>query len=253
MPLTRADKIQIDEYIQTGQIHKARRMLEDDDSPQAKKALEKLNLRYPPNATPSAAPDKPTPPPAAFAPTLTDLAPDVRKDEMEDVRQAIREKRYDDAEALLILSDHPDAEKLRGRLAQIRGKPMTAQKIKPPVNQASQTRRVILVALVVVLLGMCGLTYANLRRQSDEANRQLGMRYDIQDVCYEVFRDDYPDLSSDAFYDACRQEAESMIVSYRATVERCYDAWEDETIKEIECLADGGAKFDGIWLFSAAN
>lgn len=126
MPLTRADKIQIDEYIATGQYHNARRMLQESDDPQAKKALEKLNQKYPPTAT------RPTPPPAAVpvkakvapvlaSPTLTDLAPDMPRDEMTDVRLAIQERRYDDARALLILSSHPDADKMLERLSHLGG------------------------------------------------------------------------------------------------------------------------------------
>lgn len=128
MPLTRADKIQIDEYIQAGQYHNARRMLQESDDPQAKVALEKLNRKYPPESTPSMF--KPSPQPAAApvkvapvlaSPTLTDLAPDLPRDEMADVRLAIKERRYDDARALLVLSDHPDADKMLERLSHLGG------------------------------------------------------------------------------------------------------------------------------------
>jgi hypothetical protein len=130
MPLTRADKLQIDEYISTGQIHNARRMLQDNqDDPQAAKALEKFNQKYPPTATrpipmPAAIPVKAVPfksPPAFASPTLTDLAPDLPRDEMADVRLAIKERRYDDARALLVLSDHPDADKMLERLSHLGG------------------------------------------------------------------------------------------------------------------------------------
>lgn len=130
MPLTRADQIQIDEYIQTGQIHNARRMLqENQDDPRAVKALAKFNQKYPSNAThpvptpaarrPAAVPVKAAP---AFAsPTLTDLAPDIPSNEMTDIRLAIKESRFDDARAMLILSDHPDADKMLERLSHLGG------------------------------------------------------------------------------------------------------------------------------------
>lgn len=145
-PLTRADKIQIDEYIQAGQIHNARRMLQESDDPQAKAALEKLNRKYPPQAgfapdvinpasprltttprptpvssAPTPALTRPKSSPATFAPTMTDLAPDMPRDEMTDVRLAIKEKRYDDARGMLILSDHPDADKMLERLSHLGG------------------------------------------------------------------------------------------------------------------------------------
>jgi hypothetical protein len=128
MPLTRADRIQIDEYIQAGQIHNARRMLQESDDPKAAAALAKLNQQYPPTATRPVPPPAiaPTPvkakvPPVLASPTLTDLAPDMPHDEMTDVRLAIKERRYDDARSLLVLSSHPDADKMLERLSHLGG------------------------------------------------------------------------------------------------------------------------------------
>jgi hypothetical protein len=117
--LTRADKEQIDAYINSGQVHLARRMLEESDDPKAAQVLTKLNQKYPPSAAPSFTPPPPLARPAAPLKAQSP-APTAAADDMEDAKRAIREKRYDDAEALLILSDHPDAPKLLERLAIVR-------------------------------------------------------------------------------------------------------------------------------------
>lgn len=128
MPLNRADKEQIDAYIHSGQIHLARRMLQESDDPKAAKVLEKLDARYPAPSngafTASVTPSDPVSlksAPVFASPTLTDLAPDLPRDEMSDVRLAIKERRYDDARALLVLSDHPDADKMLERLSHLGG------------------------------------------------------------------------------------------------------------------------------------
>lgn len=159
MPLTRADKIQIDEYIQTGQIHNARRMLEDNrDDPQAAKALEKFNLKYPPTATrssPMPAAPRPVVPvkesPAFASPTLTDLAPDMPRDEMTDVRLAIKERRYDDARALLILSDHPDADKMLNRLSTLGGSSEKVKRVYDDSDKDFSGRLTITIFLLIFL------------------------------------------------------------------------------------------------------
>lgn len=119
--MTRADMEQVDQLIGAGNIGAARNLLRSLDDPRALKALEKLNRKYPPETASSPLPPlKPKSPPAT-APARVELPPALRLDEMEEIKEAIREKRYDDAEALLVLSDHPDAEKLRDRLTAIRG------------------------------------------------------------------------------------------------------------------------------------
>jgi hypothetical protein len=112
---------QVDQLIGAGNIGAARNLLRSLDDPRAVKALEKLNRKYPPETAAAPLPPlKPKSPPAT-APARVELPPALRQDEMEEIKEAIREKRYDDAEALLVLSDHPDAEKLRDRLTAIRG------------------------------------------------------------------------------------------------------------------------------------
>jgi hypothetical protein len=142
MPITAADKQQVDTYMKTKQPHLARRLLEDHlrNDPfdeVAKKALAKVIQNTPSDFKPSSPPPPkdtafPSAPfstaPAAAKPKLkavpdpfanVDAVPP--SDDIAPIKQAILEKRYEDAEAMLILSDHPDAEKLRERLAAIRG------------------------------------------------------------------------------------------------------------------------------------
>jgi hypothetical protein len=107
---TQFDAIQI--MIKNHEFDKARMHLEALGGPKAQKWIDEINERHPPIKLSSL---------TASKSTREELPPELRLDEMDEIKEAIREKRYDDAEALLILSDHPEAEKLRHRLAAIRG------------------------------------------------------------------------------------------------------------------------------------
>jgi hypothetical protein len=52
-------------------------------------------------------------------PAPLEMPPELRMDEMEEIKLAIREKRFDDARAMLVISDHPDADKMMARLSQL--------------------------------------------------------------------------------------------------------------------------------------
>jgi hypothetical protein len=119
--MTKADMEQVTQLMDAGNIRAARNLLQSLDDPRALKALEKLNRLHPAVPAPALGTPKQKPPPARGDTTRTALPPELRLDEMDEIKEAIREKRYDDAEALLVLSDHPDAEKLRDRLSAIRG------------------------------------------------------------------------------------------------------------------------------------
>src|SRR5688572_13509963 len=110
--MTRDDVDALNTFVKAGRIDEARALLMRLDGEKAAAALKRLNDRYPLVAKTT----KPAPRPAN-----NDLPAELRLDEMDEIKQAIREKRYDDADALLVLSDHPEAAKLRERLAQIRG------------------------------------------------------------------------------------------------------------------------------------
>lgn len=155
MPLTRADREQVDAYIQNNQPHLARLILEDHLKVEpfdelARKALKKINARYP-AASPSIPPS--SPPPRASSPKPITAAPE---DEITEIKRAIREKRYDDAEALLVLSDHPEAEKIRVRLASIRG---GGEKVKRVYHEAQPdfTSKLVLTIVLLFLLFIPGL------------------------------------------------------------------------------------------------
>jgi hypothetical protein len=243
--MTRADMEQVDQLVGAGNIAAARYLLQSLDDPRAIKALEKLNRKYPPETVATPPPLlKPKSPPVS-SPARVDLPPELRLDEMEEIKEAIREKRYDDAEALLVLSDHPDAEKLRDRLTQIRGKPMHApKKAKKPLTTGAKVRRVVLVVLLVVV-GIMGITtYQNYKRDSDAFAKELNIELSMFRVCFDAFYDDHYDrLGSERFRAACDEEVEFMRTIYTETVERCVSIWGSETYKLTECLVDGGAKF----------
>ena len=98
--------------IKNHEFDKARMSLEVLGGAKAQKWIDEINERHLPIKLSPTRPAK----------TKRDeLPPELRLDEMDEIKEAIREKRYDDAEALLILSDHPEAEKLRNRLEAIRG------------------------------------------------------------------------------------------------------------------------------------
>lgn len=173
MPLTRADKEQIDTYIQTNQPHLARIVLEDHlkqepfDEP-ARKALGKINARYPlppalAKATASvkaAAPIKATAPtPAPIKPPRSEMPAALKldDDEIPTIKRALLEKRYDDAEALLIVSDHPDAERLRERLIQMRGGIGGGEKAKRDEPMPDFTGKLTLVIFLLIFLTLFGL------------------------------------------------------------------------------------------------
>lgn len=160
MPLTRADMEQIDAYIKAGDIRLARRMLEDNqDDPRAVKALVKFNQQHPPQSPPVHRPAPVMPPrvptaPVLASPTLTDLAPDLPRDEMADVRIAIKERRYDDARALLVLSDHPDADKMLERLSHLGG---GSEKVKRVYEDVDLTAKYQITLFLLIFLTVFGL------------------------------------------------------------------------------------------------
>ena len=98
--------------INNHEFDKARMYLEALGGAKAQKWIDDINERHPPIKVAQS---------VAYKSKNISLPPELRLDEMDEIKEAIREKRYDDAEALLILSDHPDAEKLRNRLQAIRG------------------------------------------------------------------------------------------------------------------------------------
>jgi hypothetical protein len=134
--MNQADIQQINDAIKNGNINAAKRLLREADDPRAAAMLDKLNKKYPTQHTGTLPPPKSTafPMTKASAPAPLPVKPKVKAapdrfanvdtipspDDMAPIKLAILEKRYDDAESLLILSDHPDAEKLRERLASVR-------------------------------------------------------------------------------------------------------------------------------------
>jgi hypothetical protein len=224
----------INAAVRAGNIDAARRILKTSDDPRAAAMLVKLNAKYPP-------------------------AP-LAADSLAEVKALIAQKKFDEAESLLWSSDVPEAAGLLKKIALVRsvqpqskGSDASASgvPIKPKEKPRSTTLRNVLLVAVVVVLCVCGAFYYDAKQRSDAAGLEIGMLFDIQDVCYEVYRDDMRHVSADAFYDACEQEAEAMIVFYRATAERCYKEWKDETFKEMECLVDGGASFGGTYMMIA--
>lgn len=169
MPLTQADKQQIDEYINSNQPHLARAVLEghlrqEPYDEKARKVLGKLNTRYPAASVPPTFEPIPTPKAKRTATNLTTQPPAraavsvPAADDMAPIKQAIVEKRFDDAEALLILSDHPDAEKLRERLALIRGSGGgTKMKRDEMPDMTGKLAVTILLLLTLTLFGLVAL------------------------------------------------------------------------------------------------
>lgn len=258
MPLTQADKIQIDEYVKNGQIHNARRMLEEDGSAQAMAVLEKLNKRYPPQANTgfdksvvSPAPRHAPPiaraalpvPPVVTKPNLVEMPSELRLDEMDEIKLAIREKRYDDADALLVLSDHPDAEKLRDRLSQIRGgsgasraKPHLPSMTIASLSTPSSIRRIAIGVLVVVVL-ILGLVVVQ------RLSRDSMIRSNLYDACMKLMMDNSNvpegfEKTPQEAKDACNESVPELYDRYGGAVSDCYDIYsrEEEQVLWLGCI-----------------
>jgi hypothetical protein len=245
MPFSRSDYDRITALIKGKKIDEAKRILREIKDPRAQVMLDRLLEKYPDSA-----------PARASGDPLTE------------VKSLIAQKRYNEAEELLWGIDNPEADVLLRKLKLVQGTQTPATKStgvspeiapvsgfqlkakeKPPSK--SNPLRTVLIIAVVGLLVVCGALFYNMQQVSQAAAREIGMQFDMQEVCYEVYRDDFSHIDSDSFYDACKEEAESIIIFYRATVERCYKEWEDETYKEIVCLADGGAEFSGTYIMIA--
>lgn len=114
MPMTRDDVDALNTFVKAGRIDEARALLESLGGEKAAASLKRLNDRYPPVIKAA------RPAPRAIS---NDLPPELRlddePDEMEQIKTAIREKRFDDARAMLVLNDHPDADKMLARLSQL--------------------------------------------------------------------------------------------------------------------------------------
>lgn len=179
MPLTNAEKQQVDEYLKSNRPNLARVMLQDylKDNPfdeSARKVLAKINKLHPPTSstpTPAFSMPAPSPTPAPARKLQSDVLPKITpkptpthaasdENDIEAIKQAIREKRYDDAEALLVLSDHPDADKLRDRLGAIRGGAGgSVEKVKHVYVQTDKdfTGRLSITIFLLIFLTLFGL------------------------------------------------------------------------------------------------
>lgn len=174
MPLTRADREQVDGYLQSHQPHLAKLILErhlkeEPFDETARKALNKINTRYPGSPTPpaaAAAAQTPPPRPTTPAPVVKpkkDLPPptsliDADENDIALIKQLIKEQQYDKADALLVLSDHPDAERLRERLAALRVSG-GGQKAKRAHDEAAPdlTGKLSLTIFLLIFLTLFGL------------------------------------------------------------------------------------------------
>lgn len=178
MPLTQADRQQIDGYIRPKsgdpRPNLARVMLEthlkqDPFDEEARKALAKINKLFPVTTTPppiSLPVAKPSPVskttsvavarPAAFLPDTPVSAP-AADSEIETIKAAIRERRYEEAESLLILSDHPEADKLRERLAAMRPVGVSREKAKREDELPDMTGKLSITVFLLIFLTLFGL------------------------------------------------------------------------------------------------
>lgn len=192
--LKKADIEQINEAVRGGNINAARRILRESDDPRAKDMLTKLNAKYPP---PPIAPDANRPivqkaddrlpwevddpkparvvsslkRPAAPSSSLAnppgqsvraELPPSLQTDldgEMGEIKQAIRDRRYDDARTMLIVSDHPDADKMLARLSQIDGGVSVPMKVKREYAETDKdfTGQLTITIFLLLFLGIFGL------------------------------------------------------------------------------------------------
>lgn len=226
MPFTKSQYEQVMALVKAGDIDTAARTLRSIDDPKARAMLDKLTARYP---------DGPASDPLAKAKAL------------------IAQKDYDAAETELMFSDAPGAEDLLRKLklvqsaAAVQTAKVAPGKAKPAPAKGHRGRNLALFTLAVVVIA-CGVIFAVLRQQGAAEGRELALMFKAQDLCHDVFWDDYWDkLSTDAFYNGCKEAARYFLQDYHATMQRCYDAWPDEDYKLKQCLIDGGAKFDEIW------
>ena len=184
MPLTKENMLKVNALVKEGRVDAARVLLESLDGDKAAAALVKLNAAYPPTPTPKKR-TAVTETPSAAAPI----------DEMEPIKTAIREKRFDDAEALLILSHHPEAEMLRQRLGQIRGTSRAAPpaKVKKPLSTAATIRRTVIVGLLIFVCIAAVSLYSDYKRRDEELAHKLKIEFALDDVCFEVYWEEYFD------------------------------------------------------------
>jgi hypothetical protein len=154
-------------FVKAGRIDEARALLMRFDGEKAQTALRRLNEKFPLVATKAA---RPAPRSAS-----SDMPPELRLDEMDEIKLAIQERRFADAQSMLVVSDHPDAEKMLARLAQITGTPASAAPVKQKANKSNRKR--LLYALLVVLLVLVVVVVmpmiADMNAQADAINRQI--------------------------------------------------------------------------------
>lgn len=238
-PMTRDDVDALNMFVKAGRIDRARALLESLDGEKAASALKRLNERYPPAA------------PKALSP---------KGDSITEAKRLIAARDYDAAEKLLWESDDPAAGELLRKLALVRSagaNPVPGQSpvpVKSKEKPKSHYVRNIFIACLLAVVVSCGTLLFVLNQQSAAFGRELSIGFALRRVCIEAFLDDYAGkLTTDQFYDGCTEEVESMTIQYRATVNRCYDAWSDETFKLMECLVDGGAKFSGVYMLTAGS
>jgi hypothetical protein len=153
-------------FVKAGRIDEARALLMRFDGEKARAALRRLNEKFPPVAKPAR--------PAPRSPG-SDMPPELRLDEMDEIKLAIQERRFADAQSMLVTSDHPDAEKMLARLAQITGTPAAAAPVKQKANKANRKRLLyaLLVVLAVLVVAVVLPMIADMNAQADAINRQI--------------------------------------------------------------------------------
>lgn len=213
--MTRGDVDALNMFVKAGRIDDARALLEGLEGEKAANALKRLNERYP-SAIKASQPVKPV---------RNELSPELRLDGMDEIKQAIREKRYADADALLVLSDHPDAEKLRTRLFQIRGSQGVAVALpaaRNPLDMGSTVRRVIIAFLVLAVIGVGGTLFV--LQQKEKAERPEKIYDQLFAVCWYLAGRNahYDTADKDILGQACDYTAQDFMRAHPSTAEYCY-------------------------------
>jgi hypothetical protein len=121
MTLTRTDLKEAALLLKAGKIDIVREILSGSDDPRAVAALAKLNARF---------------------------APEI-KDELAEIKQLIRQKRFAEAEAMLRASSHPKARHLLEKLAT-----KTASETLPTKPEEQPRKRSALTAMVARASGV---------------------------------------------------------------------------------------------------
>lgn len=260
MPFTKSDFEAVSALVKAGKIEQAKAKLIAAKDPRADVMLAKILEKYPDSPAVSS--------PSQKRSTASAPAANPSSDALTQVKSLIAQKRYDEAEELLWSINDPEADVLLRKLKAVQSAqpasspavpttaPVSGFQLKPkaketPRSTASSMARAVLVVLTVSLCGIAALMIANFQQQQAEINNEMSMKYALNRVCFEVFWEDYFDqLGAARFNDACDEEIESMVTLYRATVERCYREWKDETYKLLVCLADGGAKFPTVYMLN---